>query len=353
MFTLLAAQIFSTARDSMGVAFALMGISYILRAYGDMNSNVWSHISPMGLGLKVEAFYANNFIPILILFVEAVVVAVIAMWINSRRDIGSGIIPARKGKEHASNFLKTPLGFAWRLLRNNFFAWGVGIFAIGASYGSVIGELDNFVEGNEVIKQMLEGSGGAGTLVDAFIALINCMMALLISIPLINSINRLRSEEKRGRLEPIIATSVSKKTVFGSFILMAALESILLIFFGALVLYVAASSSESVTFGMLLQAGFAYLPALFTMFALSVFLVGAFPKLKSLIWVLFGYSFLMFYFGRLLDIPAVALKLAPFGNIPQLPTQEFTILPLIVLTLISFILIASGITLFEKRDMKP
>jgi ABC-2 type transport system permease protein len=352
MLTLLSAQLFSTARASMSVAFALMGVFYMLRAYGDMNDNIFSYISPMGLGLKVEAFYSNNFLPIVILFIEALVIAAIALWVNARRDTGMGVFPARKGKAHASRALKTPLGFAWRLLRGGFIAWAIGIFAIGASYGSVVGELDNFVEGNEAIRQMLEGTGGAATLVDAFVAMLSCITALLICIPLISSISRLQTEEKRGRLEPIMATSVSRKTIFGCFILIAALEAIALTFLGVLGLYAAASSTGLIAFGTLTKAAFAYLPALFVMIGLATFFVGLLPKLKSLVWLLFGYSFIMFYFGRLFKVPEIAIKLTPFGNIPQLPIEQFSVLPLVVLCVIAIGLTVGGVLGFERRDIK-
>jgi len=283
-----------------------------------------------------------------------VFIAGFALWINSRRDIGAGVFPARKGKMHASKLLQTPLGFAWRLLRGSFFAWAIGLFALGASYGAVVGKLDNLVENNDMMKQMLEGNGGTANLVDAYIAMLSCMMAFLVSIPLINSINRLRTEEKRGRLELIIATSIPRKTVFGSFILIAAFKSILLTFFGALGLYAAAYSTGLVDFEILMQASFAYLPALFLMFSLSVFLVGIFPKLKSLIWILFGYSFLLFYFGRIFadKIPEFATKLSPFGTIPQLPAQEFSPIPLAILCIIASGFLIFGIAGFEKRDVK-
>ncbi|MCL2329431.1 MAG: hypothetical protein FWC39_13080 [Bacteroidetes bacterium] len=352
MLALLMAQLFSTASGSMGAAFALMGISYMLRAYGDMNNNLLSYISPMGLGLKVEAFYSNNFIPVLILFAQAIVVATVALWVNARRDSGAGVFPARKGKAHASKFLLSPLGFAWRLLRNGFFAWIIGIFAMGAVYGSVIGELDNFVEGNDMIQQMLQGHGGAATLSDAFVALLNGIMALLISIPLINCINRLRSEEKRGRLESIVATSVSRKNILWSFILIAVLEAFTLTLFGIFGLYAAASSSGLVVFGTLLKAAFVYLPALFVIISLAVFLVGMFPKLTSLVWIVFGYSFVTFYFGRLFNVPEIALKLSPFGNIPQLPVQELSLMPLVVLCIIAIGFCLMGIVGFERRDIK-
>jgi len=352
MLTLLSAQLFSTARTTIGVAFALMGISYILRAYGDINEDLMSYVSPIGLGLKVEAFYSNNFFPIIILFIEALVVAAVALWINSRRDVGMGIFPAREGKAHASKFLQTPIGFTWYLLRGSFWAWAVGIFAIAASYGSVIGELDNFIMGNDAIKQMLEGTVGASTLIDAYIALLGYMMALLISIPLINCVNHFRTEEKRGRLEQIIATSVSRKAVFGSFILIAALEAVVLSLFSVLGLYATTYSSGLVTLSTLIEVTFVYLPALFLMFSLAIFLVGLLPKLRSLIWIIFGYSLIIFYFGRLFSIPEIATKLSPFGNIPQLPVQEFSAMPLIVTCIIATGLCVVGIAGIERRDMK-
>jgi len=354
MITLLTAQLFSTASACMGAAFAVMGISYMLRAYGDMHDNFMSYISTMGLGLKVEAFYSNNFIPIIILFVKALIIAVLAMWVNSVRDIGAGIFPARKGKKHASKFLQTPIGFAWRLTSGSFWAWAIGIFALGASYGSVAGELDQFVEGNDMIKQMLQASGGTSAIADSYVAMIICMIAMLVSVPLINCINRLRTEEKRGRLEPIIATSVPRKTIFGSFILIAALKSIALMFFGAIGLYLAAYSSGLVAFGVLMKAAFVYLPALFVMFSFAVFLVGLLPKFKYLVWVLFGYSFIIFYFGKMFvdKIPEFALKLSPFSNIPELPVQQFSATPLIILCIISIIFTIIGVMGFEKRDIK-
>ena len=352
MLTLLMAQLFSTAGASMGASFAFMGIFYMLRAYGDMNENVFSYISPMGLGLKVEAFYANHLFPITILFVQALIVAALALWVNACRDSGSGVFPARKGEAHASRFLQTPLGFAWRLLRGGFFAWAIGIFALGASYGSVIGEIDSFVESNDAIRQILEGHGGAATLADAYIAMLACMTALIVSIPVINCINRLRTEEQRGRLESIIATSVSRKTIFGSFIAIATFEAIALTFFGALGLYVAASSSGLIAFGTLMKAAFVYLPALFIMLAIAVFLVGRLPKLTSWVWLLFGYSFLMFYFGRLFNVSEIMLKISPFGNIPQLPVEELSILPLFIMCVIAVVFCAVGIVGFKKRDVK-
>ncbi|MDR2889023.1 MAG: hypothetical protein LBV33_04185 [Lachnospiraceae bacterium] len=349
--TLLAAQLFSTARGSMGVSFAVMGVAYALRAQGDVADNVLSYISPMGLGLKVEAFYSNDFLPVGILMAEGVVLSLVALWVHSRRDIGAGIFPARKGRAHASIALRGPLGWAVRMMRGSFIVWSIGIFALGATYGAVIGELDNFVENNEMISQMLMAAGGM-SMVDAFIAMLNPIMALIITVPLINCIQRLHLEEKRGRLESILSAAVPRIKLYGSFTLIAVIEAVVFTCLGALGLYVTAEATGTVELTVLLQASLVYLPAIFCMIGLAALLVGWRPKLSLAVWVVACYAFLMFYFGRIFtDIPEWVRKLSPFSNTPELPVQEFTATPLIVMCIIAIALWLVGLLGYRHRDL--
>ncbi|MCL1927155.1 MAG: hypothetical protein FWF95_08550, partial [Syntrophorhabdaceae bacterium] len=196
---LLMAQLFTTARGAMTGAFTLMGVFYIMRAFGDMSGNMLSYISPMGLGLKVSSFYENNWWPIPVLFALTIVVSVAALLICRRRDLGEGVIPASAGKRHASRFLQTPLGLAWRLTRGSFAAWSIGMLVLGATYGAVVGEIEAFVMNNEMF-QVLLGIGGdgeaiAGEVAAAFVALILAVMAMIAVVPIITITNKIRAEE--------------------------------------------------------------------------------------------------------------------------------------------------------------
>jgi len=351
MLTLLSAQLFSTARGSMGFAFAILGLSYILRAYGDMTGNVLSWISPLGLGLQVEAFYSNHFLPVLYLFIEGIILAGIAVFINRNRDMGTGIIPARKGKAHASKWLQTPLGFAWRLSKNNFMAWSIALFVVSAMYGSVVEQLDSFVKGNDMIQKMLQSSVAA-TMTDAFLAMIACITAILTAIPLLNGINRVHNEEKRGRLSQLMALSVSRRKLFSSFIFIAFIEAMVFPLISVLGFYGAGYSAGSLDFGKAMQAFYVYVPSLWFMCGLSVFFVGFLPQLKSLVWAILGYSFLLFYFGRLIpDIPQAIIKGTPFGCISQLPIEPFSVFSVLILLFLATGLTFLGIKAYEKRDI--
>ena len=350
--TLIAAQLFSTARGSMGAAFAVFGLAYMLRASGDMAGNALSVISPLGLGLKVQAFYANDFIPVIILFIEAVVIAGIALLVNTKRDVGAGVFAARKGRANASRFLQSPFGFAWRLSRNNFIVWAIAFFVLGAMYGTVIGELDSFVEGNDMIKQMLESQGGASSLAEAFLPMLCGIMALLTSIPVIGTINRMRGEEKRGRMEQIIARAVPRAAVFSSFSIISIAESIVFTFLSAFGLYATSKGTGILPFETIMGAAFVYVPAILTLAGITALLVGLLPKLTTLVWALFGYSFLMLYFGRLFDVPEWAVRISPFGNTPSVPVQEFSAAPLIVMCAIALALAVTGFFAgYNRRDV--
>ncbi len=347
---LLAAQLFSTGRSCVGSSFAVMGLAYVMRAQGDMAGSVLSVISPMGWGLKVEAFHGNDFMPVAGLFIEGVIITGLALIINGKRDIGAGVFPARKGRAQASRFLQSPFGLAWRLSRNSFLAWAAGILLIGLTYGAVVGELDRFVEGNDIMKQMLEGGNATGSLVDAFVAMLNCIMSILIAIPLINTAHRLIGEEKRGRMEPVLAAAVPRYRIFGSYLLIAVAESFVLSVLGAVGLYLTAAPTGLVSLAILLKAALFYLPALFMVIALAALLAGCLPRFSVLIWALLVYSFLMLYFGRILEAPEWMTTITPFGHIPQIPVQEVTVMPLVIMCILAAIMAAVGFIGYQKRD---
>ena len=79
----------------------------------------------------------------------------ISFYLNGIRDLGVGFIPAKPGRNKASRFLLSPLGLILRLQRTGIIAWSIGMFILGASYGSVLGDLEAFFEGNEMLQEFL------------------------------------------------------------------------------------------------------------------------------------------------------------------------------------------------------
>ena len=141
--TAIFAQLTSNAGMASGMSFASIGVFYMIRAAGDMQGiEILSCISPLGLVLRSQAYVGNNIWPSLVLLLIAFVLSVIAYKLNSMRDLGQGFIAARPGRATASPLLRSSFGLAWRLLRTPLIIWTIVMLSLGASYASVVGEID-------------------------------------------------------------------------------------------------------------------------------------------------------------------------------------------------------------------
>ncbi|MCL2095321.1 MAG: hypothetical protein FWH10_00280 [Oscillospiraceae bacterium] len=377
--TLLTAQVFQNARSASAWAFALLGIFYGVRAYADMSGEIiFNYISPLGLGLHVHAFHANRIMPLIILFIQGLILAFISLVICAKRDLGEGVIPAKKGRRNASVFLKSPLGLAWRLSKGSVIAWVITMLALGATYGAVIGDIGGFVETNEMFNQLIVGGDeelaalleylaenpeaaeafaeeANKKMADNFIAFIYLITALLATVPVITISGKINAEEKRGRLEGIFARSVSRPAMFCSYLLIAIVGGALFMICGALGIYAGTASSGLAEAGDLISASLTYIPSLLVMTGINVLLIGLAPKIKALIWAVFAYSFITVYFGKLLDLPEILPKMTPYGVIPQytdIVSRNIDIKSIIILTAISAVLTVSGVLAFMRRDIK-
>ncbi|MDR2183658.1 MAG: ABC transporter permease [Clostridiales bacterium] len=355
--TALFAQLMPTSRATTGYAFLTMGIFYIVRAAGDINAEVLSLISPLGLVMRAQVYVENYVWPIFVLLAFAAIITLVAYKLNSLRDIDQGFIPQRPGRPEAKKSLLSPFGLARRLLMGSIITWIIVMFALGASYGSILGDIDDFVATNE-LYQMLIGYSDDFPLTVMFAGMINALMAILALVPLVIVILRAKGEEKEGRTEAVLAAAVKRNVYLAGFVGMAFAASVIMQLANTIGLYLAAITvlpdPSELPLYMLLQANLVYLPALWAIMGLTTFLLGALPKTTGAIWAYFGFAFLMVFIGRLPDVlPAWVGYLSPFHYIPELPVDDMSWPAMIVLTIIAICLTAAGFFFYNRRDVKP
>jgi len=381
-FAGLFSQLSSNSRGAMGYSFAVLGFFYLLRAPGDMNPDleILSRISPLGLVLRTQAYAGNYWWPILILLAVAAVVAAVAYRLNFVRDIEQGIIPARPGRADGSILLRTPTGFTFRLLKVSMIVWFLSMFAFAGSYGTVLGEVDEFIANNEMYQQLMLGPAGvefvteAGlsaeevvdilraavaaegfTLPELFASTINNIMAIFALVPVLLIILKVKSEEKEVRAELVLAASVCRYKYIGSYAAFAFIFAVLIPIAYAFGIYSVGQSMmanpEDLTLGFLLQSNLLYVPAQWFMIGLTIFFIGFKPRMVGVIWGYFAFSFLIMFFGRMEIFPAWTEYLSPFGWIPLLPIDDIIVLPLVVLILIAAALTGVGFYFYRNRDI--
>ncbi|WP_096270762.1 ABC transporter permease [Paucisalibacillus globulus] len=346
------AQASESSRGTIGLSITVLILAYLLRAIGDVSNEVLSWLSPLGLVTQTDVYSTNNWLPVIVLLGAAFVLVVLANYLNSVRDMGAGFIPAKPGRKYASTFLQSPIGLGVRLQRTAIISWAIGMFVMGASYGSVLGDLESFFAGSEELQNMLVAAEGY-TLTEQFLPMLMMVMSILATVPAVMNINKLYGEEKKGRVEHVLSKAVSRSKLISSYLLISIVNGFVMLSLTGIGLWAAGTSvvEDGLDFGMVYGATMVYYPAVLVMISLAVVLIGWFPRRTSLIWLYVFYSFFVLYLGGLFQFSEWVGKLSPFGYIPQLPIEEMDWIGSIILVFVSAVLAVIGIIGYCRRDI--
>ncbi len=350
--TVLFAQLSENSRGAIGFSFTVLGVSYLIRAVGDVSNESFSMLSPLGWILRTEVFVNNHWWPIVVTVIISLILLVVAMYLNAIRDLGSGLIPTRKGRNHASRLLQSPFGLAFRIQRVGIIAWAIGMFVLGVSYGSVFGDLESFFTSNEMLSELLLPIEGL-TLTEQFLTMLMAVISMVCTIPPLLMLLKLKGEENRNRTEHLLSHAISRTNLLGSYFVLSLLVGFIMLILAILGLWAAASAvmENAISFSIMFKAAIAYLPAIWLMIGVAVFLIGYFPQMTNLVWLYLGYSFIVVYLGGLLQFPEWLEKLSPFGHIPQLPVEEMNFVKVFIVTNIALVLMLIGFKGYTKRDI--
>ena len=350
--TAVTAQISENPRVATGTAGAVIGAAYVVRAVGDVGGGTLSWLSPMGWAQKSRPYAGETWWPLLLCFVAAAGMIWLASVLAGRRDFGTGMVAPKRGPGRAAPWLASPLGLAVRLHRGVVFWWGVGVLALGIVYGSLTASIGDFLADNPTMEDFLAALGEA-SLTDSYLATSMVIIALTAAGPALQILGRLRGEESALRVEPLLATPVSRPAWVASHLIVALIGSALILALaGAGVgLAYAVTGGGAGQVPRLGLAGLVYVPAVWLLAALSVALFGLVPRWTAGAWVALSACFTIAMFGVLLDLPAWVRDLSPFQHTPGVPAEGVRLLPLAVLTAVAIALAAVGVGAFRRRDV--
>ena len=349
---LVAAQLSSSTRGMYGLTGAFIGLSYALRAVGDVGNPVFRWLSPIGWYQSMHAFSGVRWWPALLLVVATLAAGGAAYAVFVRRDYGNGVLAARPGPARAAGRLHRTTGLPWRLQRGSLLGWGIGLFATGMAYGSLGKDVEALIGDSQVSRDMF--LQGGGSIVDAFYASSILMLALLASGFAISSALRPRAEEDAGHLEFLLGTALSRRrwllghvgvTVVGTALVLLASGLGLGLGYalvtgdaGALLRYVLPSLAD--------------LAPVLLLAALARLCFGLAPRLVALAWLPLLWCVVVMMFGELLRIPQWLQGLSPFEHLALLPAQEFRALPWVMVVILAAILSVAGQLAFARRDIR-
>ena len=352
------AQLTESAGVAKGIAGALFVLFYFLRAVGDgteSSGQSWiSWLSPIGWMQLVQPFASERW-SIFALFLGVVIVLIAAAyWLCSRRDVGAGIIQPRRGPAKASPWLRGPLALAWRLQRRSLFAWA----ALLALYGILIGYLAktsaDLLAANAQLAHFFALFGGASAYTDTLFTFSLTFAGWIAAAYSIAATLQLQSEEAEGRVDHVLAASVSRLRWVGSELALVVIGSAtVLAAFGILggLTYGLSTGNVGYELPRVLVAALAYLPAVWVIAGIAVVLYGIVPRFAVLSWGALAAFVGIEVIGATLKVSQAIMDLSPFTHVPTVLVSGLSVMPLVLLTILALVLTIAGLIGFQRRSI--
>lgn len=350
------AQLTEYSRSANGIASAVLGIAFMLRAVGDSAPEVgWlSWISPIGWVQQSRAFAGDRWWVLALAVGATVVIMAAGYLLQPRRDVGSGVFPPRPGPATAATALRSPLALAWRMHRGGLLGWTVALALFGAVFGAIANGIGDLVGGSEQTRQIFERMGGGEQIVDAFLAAMAGFYGLIAAVYATTTALRMRTEEVGVRVEPLLATGVSRWRWMASHLTFALL--------GPAVLLAVAGLATGLAHGInvgdvpavlpdVLTGTLAQTPAVWVVAGVAAVLFGPLPRLATAMWAVLALFALLALFGPALRLDQAVLDVSPFAHVPKLPGSELTAAPLLWLAGIAAVALIAGLASFRRRDI--
>jgi ABC-2 type transport system permease protein len=351
--TAVAAQMTESTRSAYGLVGAVLGVTFVLRAVGDINGSWLSWASPIGWAQAVHPWSDDRPLPLLLCAIATVVLISVAEELLDHRDLGAGLLSGRPGAPHGSRLLGSTLGLAVRLQRAALVAWGVSLALLGAVYGGMSDAVDTLFRDNKQAQAFFPGMSSAG-LVDAYLATIFSIDALLAGAFAVSSVLRAHSEEAAGRAEPVLATATSRTAWLSSHVTVALAGSAAMVAAAGAgtALVRAASIGDVGAFGRLFAASLAYVPAVWVLAGLAVAALGILPRAAAgVAWGMVGYVVIITIFAGPLSWPDWVGDLSPFSWTPRTPIESWGLPAAAGLAVAAAGLLALGFGAFRRRDL--
>ncbi len=350
------AQLATTSRAANGLAGAVLGLAFVLRAAGDaQGSGTWrwlSWLSPIGWSQQVRPYAGDRWWAVLPSLVLLVLTLVVAYVLAVRRDMGAGLVADRPGPPRARPWLRSAAGATWRLERGPL-AWWLAVFALlGFVVGLIASGVVSLLDSPQA-QEMITRLGGQTGLVDAFLSAELGIAAVVASVFGVQAAGRLNTEETSGRTESVLATATSRTRWALAHTGLAVLGTTLLMLVVGLVAGVvhAVDTGDAADVARVLAGALVQLPAVWVVVGIVVAAHGLTTRLAAAGWVALGVFLALGEIGPLLNLDHRVIDISPFAHVPRLPGAGGSLVPLVWLLVLAVALVAAGVAELTRRDV--
>ena len=351
----LASQLAPTRRIALEIATGSLVLAYLLRVIGDTSTSLgWVRwVTPFGWSEEARAFAAPRPAVLALPVLAGAALLVAAGVMAGRRDIGTGLLPARDRAEPRLRLLSSPTALALREEIGSIVVWTIalGVFA------AVVGVLStSFTAANlpANLQQQLHKLGASSiTTPRGALGFYFLLFVLAISLFACSQIAALRRDEAEQRLDTILGLPVDRRRFLAGRLLLATGGSILLAFAAGICAWAgAAAQSAHVPLPRLLEAAANCLPVALLFLGLAALVFAVAPRLTTTVaYGLVTVAFLWQLVGALLGAPRFLLDLSPFQHFAYVPAQAFRAGSAAAMLAIAAVAAIVSLWSFRRRDL--
>lgn len=348
-----AAQIGSDARTANSLAVGTLGALYVLRGFcSALDLPAWTlWVNPLGWTLETHPAAGDHWAPLLLAAALTLVLVLVAFVLQGRRDFGQGSVAPRPGPARGTT--RSTWALAVRLHRGAILTWTVAFLALGVVFGYFTTSVTDLLASDTAVQQILAaGATGPEALTGAFVRTICSLVGILAAVPGVQVLLRVRAEELDDRVEPVLAGAVARPRYYASHVLLGlATATGAVLVAGTLIAALAAGADLGITFGEAFLRALATVPAVWTVVAVPVAVVGARPAAAPVAWLGVLVSFVLTLLGPTFGLDEWVLGISPFRHVPEVVVADPDWSGLGWVTLVTALLVGVGVAGFRRRDL--
>jgi ABC-2 type transport system permease protein len=326
----LSSQLAPTRRLALELGGAVLALMFLLRVVADTADTAggagglrW--MTPLGWAEQLRPFAGPQPLVLLLPAAASVLLLALSARIALRRDIGTGMLPARDSAAPCLGLLSSPTAQALRSERTSLLVWasGVGVFAL------ILGVVSKSVSSAGIppgVQRELAklGSGSIAT-PTGYLAFVFLFFIFVVSLFACAQIGAARHEEADGRLETLLALPVGRaRWLAGRLVLAAAGACAISLTAGVLTWIGATSVGIHITLAQMLEAGANCLPVALLFLGIAALAYAIVPRASAgIAYGLLTVAFLWQLVAALLGVPQWLVDLTPFAHVRLVPTQPF------------------------------
>lgn len=346
-------QLAATRRQAAGLAAAVLGVVFLIRAVAYSNTSLewlrWA--SPLGWVDELRPLTASRPWPLvpIIAFTAALVAATILL--AGRRDLGAGVLPADDTAAPRTRMLNGPLALAYRLSQRTGLGWIAGLAAGGLVLAlSTKSVQDSWEDSSSEVMQRLGGGTGG----DTYLGILFLVVALLLAMAAAGQVGATREEEAEGYLDHLLARPVARlRWLAGRVAVSAAVLVAAGVATGLFTWVGAASTGAGLSLPTLLAAGINVVPVGILVLGIGTLAHGLAPRSAAAVaYGLVAWSFLVEIVGAGLGLSGWLLDLSILHHIARAPAADVRWDSAAILVALGISAAVIGALAFARRDLK-